>query len=139
MGGLVATDLSEASFETFQSRKILNIFPSVDTPVCAKSVGKFNEKVAKISDVVMLCISADLPFALSRFCGDSYPNVTALSCFRNDYPAKIGIKIEDVPLAVFSARAVLVVNEDNRVLHSELVPEIAQEPDYAAALAALTD
>jgi len=137
--GLVATDLSEASFDTFRSKKkVLNIFPSVDTPVCAQSVAEFNEKVAKISDAHMLCISADLPFALSRSC-ESYANVTALSSYRNDYPAKIGIKIEDGPMAGLAARALVVLNGNNRVLYSELVPEVSQEPDYDAALAVLVD
>jgi len=137
--GLVATDFSEASFDTFRSKKkILNIFTSIDTPICAKSIAEFNEKVAKISDAHTLCISADLPFALSRSCG-SYANVTALSSYRNDYPAQIGIKIEDGPLAGLAARALVVLNGNNRVLYSELVPEISQEPDYDAALAVLVD
>jgi len=137
--GLVATDLSEASFYTFRSKKkVLNIFPSVDTPVCAQSVAKFNEKVAKISDAHMLCLSADLPFAMSRVC-ESYANVTALSSYRNDYPAQIGIKMEDGPLAGLAARALVVLNGNNRVLYSELVPEVTQEPDYDAALAVLVE
>jgi len=119
-------------------KKVLNIFPSVDTPVCAQSVAEFNEKVAKISDAHMLCISADLPFALSRSC-ESYANVTALSSYRNDYAAKIGIKIEDGPMAGLAARALVVLNGNNRVLYSELVPEVSQEPDYDAALAVLVD
>jgi len=137
--GCVATDLSEAEFYTFLNcKKILNIYPSVDTPVGAKSVAEFNEKVAEVSDAAVLCISGDLPFALSRAC-ESYANVTALSSYRNDYPAKIGIKIEDGPLAGLAARALVVLNGNNRVLYSELVPEISQEPDYDAALKVLAD
>jgi len=136
--GLVASDLSEAGFDTYEGKKkILNIFPSIDTPVCAKSVGEFNEKASHLSDAVVLCVSADLPFALTRFCGEEFPNIQALSCFRSDFATAYGVKIVDGPLAGVTARAIVVLDETNKVLHSELVPEILQEPDYDAALAAV--
>lgn len=121
-------------------RKVLNIFPSVDTPTCATSVKTFNEKAAALDNTVVICISADLPFAQSRFCGaEGIENVTTLSTFRdtakfaNDY----GVQILDSSLAGLTARAVVVLDESNKVLHSEIVSEIANEPDYEAALAVL--
>jgi thiol peroxidase len=121
-------------------RKILNIFPSIDTPTCATSVREFNKRAAAANNTVVLCISADLPFAQSRFCGaEGIENVVTLSTFRdtakfaNDY----GVAILDGSLAGLTARAVVVLDENNKVLHSELVAEIANEPNYDAALAAL--
>jgi len=121
-------------------RKILNIFPSIDTPTCATSVRTFNKEASSASNSVVLCISADLPFAQSRFCGaEGLENVVTLSTFRdtakfaNDY----GVFITDSSLAGLTARAVVVLDENNKVLHSELVSEIADEPNYAAALAVL--
>ncbi|MDP3607707.1 MAG: thiol peroxidase [Methylophilus sp.] len=121
-------------------RKVLNIFPSVDTPTCATSVRTFNQKASKMDNTVVLCISADLPFAQSRFCGaEGIENVVMLSTFRdtakfaNDY----GVNIIDSSLAGLTARAVVVLDENNKVLHSELVSEIANEPNYDAALAVL--
>lgn len=137
---LVATDLSSVNLADFDGkRKILNIFPSVDTGICATSVRVFNEQAAKLDNTVVLCISADLPFAHARFCGaEGIESVKSLSTFRT--PAlleQLGVAISTGPLANLSARAVIVLDEQNTVLHSQLVPEIKQEPDYQAALAVL--
>lgn len=120
-------------------RKVLNIFPSIDTPTCATSVRTFNQKAGGLSNTVVLCISADLPFAQSRFCGaEGVENVTNLSTFRSpDFAEKYGVAIKDSSLAGLTARAVVVLDENNKVLHSELVSEIANEPNYDAALNAL--
>jgi thiol peroxidase len=136
---LVAADLSEKSGSDFAGKTVvLNIFPSIDTPVCATSVRTFNEKAANM-DAVVLCISADLPFAASRFCGaEGIENVETLSTFRDkDFGKAYGIEIVDGALAGVLGRAVVVVGPDGNVKYTELVPEIAQEPDYDAALAAL--
>jgi thioredoxin-dependent peroxiredoxin len=120
-------------------KKLLNIVPSLDTPVCATSTKKFNELVAERDDVVVLVVSADLPFASGRFCGmEGIENVLPLSLMRGKAFAKdYGVLITDGPLAGVTARAVVVLDADNRVLYTQLVPEIAEEPDYDAALAAL--
>jgi thioredoxin-dependent peroxiredoxin len=121
-------------------RKILNIFPSVDTPTCATSVRIFNQKASGMSNTVVLCISADLPFAQSRFCGvEGIENVVTLSTFRDTakFAKDYGVQILDSSLAGLTARAVIVLDENNKVLHSELVSEIANEPNYDAALAVL--
>ncbi len=137
---LVGKDLSNAGLEQYAGkRKILNIFPSIDTPTCAMSVRQFNTRANGLANTVVLCISADLPFAQARFCGaEGLDNVVTLSVMRgrkflNDY----GVEIADGPLEGLTARAVVVLDADNRVLHSELVGEIKNEPDYAKALAAL--
>ncbi|MEQ8927285.1 MAG: thiol peroxidase [Fulvivirga sp.] len=137
---LVKNDLSEASLSDYKGKKvILNIFPSVDTGVCATSVRKFNEKAASLDNTVVLCISKDLPFAQSRFCGaEGIENAITLSGFRNDtYSKDYGVELVDAGFKGLNARAVVVVGEDGLVKHSELVPEIGQEPNYDAALAAL--
>jgi thiol peroxidase len=137
---LVDATLKDATLHDYAGkRKVLNIFPSIDTPTCATSVRKFNEKAAALKDTVVLCISADLPFAQKRFCGaEGLSNVVTLSLMRGHNFAKdYGVLIEDGPLAGLTARAVVVLGADNKVLHTELVPEIAQEPDYEAALKAL--
>jgi thioredoxin-dependent peroxiredoxin len=137
---LVAKDLSDASLATFAGkRKILNIFPSVDTGVCAASVRRFNETASSLENAVVLCISADLPFAQSRFCGaEGLENVISLSTMRGrEFLSQYGVEIISGPLAGVSARAVVVLDENNQVLHAELVSEIKEEPNYAAALAAL--
>lgn len=120
-------------------RKVLNIVPSLDTPVCQTSTRKFNEQAGSIANTVVLVISADLPFAMKRFCEtEGLQNVQALSTLRGrEFMANYGVEIIDGPLAGLTARAVLVLDADDTVLHAELVPEIKQEPDYAAALAAL--
>ncbi|MFI7126692.1 thiol peroxidase [Nonomuraea sp. NPDC050153] len=137
---LVGGDLAEHSLEEYgQKTKVLNIFPSVDTGVCAASVRRFNEVAAEHPDVAVLCISADLPFAQKRFCGaEGLDNVTTLSLMRGrEFLTDYGVAQESGPLAGLAARAVVVLDGDNKVVYSELVPEIAQEPDYDAALTAL--
>ncbi|SKB09509.1 thiol peroxidase (atypical 2-Cys peroxiredoxin) [Pseudomonas extremaustralis] len=137
---LTAGDLSDATLATFAGkRKVLNIFPSVDTPTCATSVHKFNAQANEVTNTVVLCISSDLPFAQKRFCGtEGLDNVLSLSDFRNaDFAVDYGVSIADGPLRALTARAVVVLDENNNVLHSELVPEIGQEPNYEAALAVL--
>lgn len=121
-------------------RKILNIFPSIDTPTCATSVREFNKKASALNNTVVLCVSADLPFAQTRFCGaEGIENVVTLSSFRNNakFAQDFGVAITDSSLAGLTARAVIVLDENNQVLHSELVSEIANEPNYDAALAVL--
>lgn len=137
---LVGGDLKDVTLHDFAGKKkLLNIFPSVDTPVCATSIRKFNEKAAGLANTVVLCISADLPFAQKRFCGaEGISNVVNLSLMRGrSFATEYGLNIENGPLAGLTARAVVVLDADNKVLHSELVSEIAQEPDYDAALKAL--
>ena len=137
---LVNGDLKDVSLHDYAGRrKVLNIFPSVDTPTCAMSVRKFNEKAAGLSNAVVLCISADLPFAQKRFCGaEGIKNVENLSLMRGrNFSKDYGLLIETGPFAGLTARAVVVLDADNKVLHSELVGEIADEPNYDAALKAL--
>jgi thioredoxin-dependent peroxiredoxin len=137
---LVAKDLSDATLASFSGkRKVLNIFPSVDTPTCATSVRRFNEKASTLNNTVVLCISADLPFAQNRFCGaEGLSNVVTLSTMRgHDFLKHYGVAIGSGPLAGLAARAVVVLDEHDKVLHTEMVSEIAQEPNYDAALAAL--
>lgn len=120
-------------------RKVLNIFPSIDTGVCAASVRKFNQLAAELDNTVVLCISADLPFAQSRFCGaEGLSNVVTLSTLRGaSFLADYGVAIATGPLAGLAARAVVVIDENDQVVYSQLVNEITEEPDYDAALAAL--
>lgn len=137
---LVAADLRDLTLKDFAGkRKVLNIVPSLDTPVCATSTRKFNEAAAKHPNAVMLIISADLPFAMSRFCGaENTDKVKTLSMMRDRHFAKdYGVLITDGPLAGITARAIVVIDENDKVVYTELVPEIKQEPDYAKALAAL--
>lgn len=137
---LVAKDLSDVSLENFAGkRKVLNIFPSVDTGTCATSVRKFNQLAAQISNTVVLCISADLPFAQARFCGaEGLDQVVTLSTLRDAaFKRAYGVEIADGPMKGLAARAVVVLDEHNVVIYSQLVAEIAEEPDYDAALAAL--
>ncbi|WP_193076057.1 thiol peroxidase [Pseudomonas sp. FME51] len=138
---LVGLDLSDKSLSSFAGkRKILNIFPSVDTPTCATSVRTFNSKGADLPNTVVLCISADLPFAQKRFCAaEGLDNVVNLSTLRGgEFIRNYGVAIEDSPMAGLAARAVVVLDENDKVLHSELVSEIGDEPDYDKALAALS-
>ncbi|PJG57801.1 thiol peroxidase [Aeromonas cavernicola] len=137
---LVGKDLSDVTLASFAGqRKILNIFPSVDTPTCATSVRKFNEQASGLANAVVLSISADLPFAQARFCGaEGLDKVVTLStqrgaAFMQDY----GVAFSSGPLVGLTARAIVVLDAENKVLHSELVAEVADEPNYAAALAAL--
>jgi thiol peroxidase len=137
---LVDKDLKDVSLKDFAGkRKILNIVPSLDTGVCAASTRKFNEMAEKLDNIVVLVISADLPFAMARFCGaEGLNNVTTLSLMRGrDFMRNYGVKIADSALSGVTARAVLVLDEKDRVLHAELVSEIKQEPNYDAVLAAL--
>ena len=136
---LVAADLKDVSLHDYAGKKkILNIFPSVDTPTCATSVRKFNQSASQLKDAVVLCISADLPFAQKRFCGaEGLDNVVTLSTMRgHSFSKDYGVLIETGPLAGLAARSVVVLNQDNEVLYSELVKEIADEPNYEAALKA---
>jgi len=137
---LVKSDLSEASLSDFHGKKvILNIFPSLDTSVCATSIRKFNAEASKLDNTVVLCISRDLPFAHGRFCStEGLKNVVPLSEFRNDNFGKAyGVKIEDSGMAGLLSRAVVVVDESGKVTYTEQVPEITQEPDYEKAIKAL--
>lgn len=136
----MAKDLSDVALSQFAgSRKVLNIFPSIDTGVCAASVRKFNQLASELNNTVVLCISADLPFAQSRFCGaEGLNNVVTLSTLRGaQFTADYGVAISAGPLAGLAARAVVVIDENDQVVYSQLVNEITEEPDYDAALAAL--
>ena len=134
---LTGTDLAPVTSGGFQGKPLLlNIFPSVDTPVCAASVLMFNQRAAD-SGLTVLCVSKDLPFAMSRFCGaEGIDNVTSASAFRDSFGEDYGVTIVDGPMAGLLARAVVVVAADGTVTYTELVPEIAAEPDYDAALGA---
>jgi len=137
---LTAKDLKDVGLKDFAGkRKVLNIVPSLDTPVCVKSTRVFNEKAGAAPNTVVLVISADLPFAASRFCtAEGINNVVTLSTVRGgDFKAKYGVDITSGPLKGVTARGVVVLDANNKVLHAELVPEIKQEPNYDAALAAL--
>jgi thioredoxin-dependent peroxiredoxin len=136
---LTKSDLSELNSKELSGKwVILNIFPSVDTSVCAKSVRQFNQDAGGLNNTAVLCISQDLPFALNRFCGaEGIKNVSTLSAFRHpEFGQKLGLKIVDGPLAGLLARTVIVADPAGKIRYVELVPEIAQEPNYAAALAA---
>ena len=135
-GGLADITLADYAGK----KKLLNIVPSLDTPTCATSTKKFNDFANAHDDTVMLMISADLPFAMSRFCSaEGADNVISLSLMRSKAFAKdYGVLIQDGPLAGITTRAVVVLDADNKVLYTELVPEIGQEPDYEAAIAALS-
>ena len=137
---LLRDDLSEVGLDAFPGKKkVISIFPSVDTPVCATSVRSFNEKIAGRDDAVVVNVSMDLPFALKRFCGaEGIDNCETLSAFRSSFADDWGVKISDGPLAGLCSRAVVVVDENDKVVYAEQVPEIAQEPNYDAALAALS-
>lgn len=137
---LTAADLGDKSLADFSGkRKVLNIFPSIDTSTCAMSVRQFNQRASTMSNAVVLCISADLPFAQKRFCAaEGLSNVVTLSMMRDRHFAKdYGVLLQDGPLAGLTARAVVVLDASNKVLHSELVSEIVNEPNYDAALKAL--
>ncbi len=136
---LVGADLGEFDAGQFAGKNvILNIFPSIDTPTCATSVRQFNERAAGMDETVVVCVSADLPFAMGRFCGaEGIENVKVGSTFRSDFGADYGVTLTDGVLQGVLARAVVVIGPDGTVKHTELVAEIAQEPNYDAALAAL--
>lgn len=137
---LVDGELNDVSLATYSGKKkLLNIVPSLDTPTCATSTKKFNDAAKEKSDAVFLMISGDLPFAMTRFCkAESADNVIPLAMMRSRNFAKdYGVLIEDGPLAGITTRAVVVIDENDKVVYTQLVPEIADEPDYHAALAAL--
>jgi len=137
---LVAKDLSDKTLADFgNKRKVLNVVPSLDTPTCATSTRKFNEAASQLENAVVLVISADLPFAMGRFCTtEGLDNVVTLSTMRGrEFLNQYGVEVKTGPLVGLTARAVVVLDENNQVLHSELVPEIKDEPNYDAALAAL--
>ncbi len=137
---LTGTDLSTVSLADFKGSKlILNIFPSVDTGTCAASVRKFNEKASSLENTKVICISRDLPFAQKRFCGaEGLENVVSLSDFKDgSFGSSYGLTITDGPLAGLHSRAIVVLDEEGNVKYTEQVSEIADEPDYENALAAL--
>lgn len=136
---LVRNDLSEATLATYAGkRKILNIFPSIDTATCSMSVRKFNAEAAKLNNTVVLCISADLPFAQKRFCGaEGITNVETLSTYRHTFADDYRLVIMNGPLAGLCSRSIVVLDENNIVIHSEQVAETTNEPNYEAAMAAL--
>lgn len=133
-------DLSTATLADYKGKNvILNIFPSIDTPTCATSVRVFNQQAAQLSDTVILCISRDLPFAQKRFCGaEGIDNVYCLSDFKEgSFGKDYGLEMTDGKLAGLHSRAVVVIDRDGKIAYSEQVPEIADEPNYEAALAAI--
>ena len=136
---LVKTDLSEVSLSDFRGKNvILNIFPSIDTGVCAKSVRTFNEKATGLENTAVICISADLPFAAARFCGaEGIENVTTASSFRSSFGKDYGVTISSGPLNGLLSRSVVVIDTTGKVIYTEQVPETGQEPDYENAIASL--
>lgn len=136
---LVKSDLSEATNSTYSGkRKVLNIFPSIDTGTCAASVRQFNKLASDMRNTVVLNVSLDLPFAQARFCGaEGIKNCESLSGFKSSFGTDWGLSLTDSPLAGLYARAVVVLSEDDKVLHTELVGDIVDEPNYEAALKAL--
>jgi len=138
---LTKRDLSETNFNDFVGKRIvLNIFPSIDTPVCATSVRRFNVEASKLENSVVLCVSADLPFAHERFCGaEGIDDVLSVSSFRSEAFGKdYGVEITSGPLAGLLSRAIVIIDESGKVIYTEQVPEVAQEPNYEAALTALS-
>jgi thiol peroxidase len=139
---LVGKDLSDVALKDYAGKTVvLNVFPSIDTQVCAMSVRKFNAEIANFENAVVLCVSADLPFAHGRFCGaEGMDHVITASTFRSpDFGEAYGLRMADGPLAGLMARAVLVIDGQGKVVYSQLVPEISQEPDYDTALACLSN
>lgn len=138
---LTKTDLSDVCLADLKGKRvILNIFPSIDTAVCAMSVRKFNEAASRLENTEVLCASLDLPFAHNRFCGaEGIEGVSSVSELRNrDFGNDYGLRIIDGPLAGLLSRAVVVIDENGKVIYTEQVPEIGQEPDYESAIAALS-
>ncbi|MBT0549805.1 thiol peroxidase [Riemerella anatipestifer] len=136
---LVASDLSEKTKNDFSGkRKVLNIFPSIDTGVCAASARKFNEEASKLDNTIVINISRDLPFALGRFCAaEGLNNVETLSDFRSNFGEDFGVTLLDSPLKGLLSRAVVITDENDKVIYTEQVSEITNEPNYEAALASL--
>lgn len=136
---LVKNDLSEVSADHYKGKnKVLNIFPSIDTGTCASSVRKFNKEAAQLKNTAVLNISMDLPFANGRFCGaEGIANCDTLSAFRSPFGKEMGLVISDTPLAGLLARAVIILSPENKVIYTELVSELVNEPNYEAALKAI--
>lgn len=136
---LTGTDLAEVASDTHVGQRVvLNIFPSVDTGVCATSVRTFNQLAADLDNTVVLCVSADLPFAAKRFCGaEGIDNVTVGSSFRSGFGTDFGVTMSDGAMRGLLARSVIVLDTDRTVLHTELVDDISHEPDYDTAVAVL--
>lgn len=136
---LTKTDLSDVSSSDLAGKRVvLNIFPSIDTPTCATSVRTFNAQASELENTVVVCASQDLPFALGRFCGaEGLTNVIPASAFRSNFASDFGVKMIDGPLTGLCARAVVVLDTNGNVLHTELVSEVAHEPNYDAALKSL--
>lgn len=137
---LVAGDLSEVSLKSYSGKKkLLSIVPSLDTGTCATSAETFNKKAAALDNTVILCISADLPFAQARFCETKgITNVIPLSSFRSTFAQDYGLKITSGPIAGLNSRSIIIIDENNKVIYTEQVPEITSEPNYDAALAVLS-
>lgn len=137
---LVAKDLADVRLSNYEGKRVvLNIFPSLDTPVCAMSVRRFNKEAASLPDTEVICISMDLPFAMARFCAaEGIDKVTVASAFRSPvFAQNYGLQIVDGPLAGLLARAVIVIDKDGKVIFSDLVEEITNEPDYKGAISVL--
>jgi thiol peroxidase len=136
---LTGVDLKEKALADYKGKYIImNIFPSVNTGVCSKSVRKFNEDAAGLNNTVVLCISKDLPFAQKQFCGaEGIERVVMLSDFRTDFGNAYGVQIADGPMRGLLSRAVVVINPEGKIVYEQQVPEIGQEPDYAAAITAV--
>ncbi|MDD5112775.1 MAG: thiol peroxidase [Methylobacter sp.] len=136
---LVSTELVDVKLANYAGkRKVLNIVPSLDTPTCAASTRKFNQKASHLDNTVVLVVSADLPFAQSRFCEtEGLKDVIPLSTFRSNFAEEYGVKIADTVLAGLTARAVVIIDENDQVIYTQLVNDVAQEPNYESALAAL--
>lgn len=136
---LTGADLGDVTLDSLKGHNlVLNIFPSVDTPTCATSVRTFNEKAAGRDGTVVVCVSKDLPFAFNRFCGaEGIENVKTASAFRSTFADDYGVALADGPLRGLLARAIVVIDANGKVTHTELVGEIADEPDYESALAAI--
>lgn len=136
---LTTSDLSDLTLQSLAGKRVvLNIFPSIDTPTCATSVRTFNQKAASLDNVEVVCVSADLPFALNRFCGaEGIENVQVGSTFRSSFGDEYGVAFVDGPLTKLLSRSVVVLDTDGKVLHSEQVSETADEPNYEAALSVL--
>lgn len=137
---LITPDLTEVRKDDYKGKRIvLNVFPSLDTPVCAASVRRFNQEAAGLNDTVVMCVSMDLPFAMGRFCSvNDIENVVAASAFRSpEFGHRYGLTLVDGPLKALLARAVIVIGADGKIIYSQLVGEITTEPDYQAAIAAL--
>lgn len=137
---LTAADLSNVTLDDFKGKRVvLNIFPSLDTPVCAMSVRKFNKEAADLENTQVLCVSMDLPFAMSRFCStEGIENLKVASAFRSaDFAKNYGLQMVDGPLAGLLARAVIVLDANHKVIYSDLVEEITNEPDYKGAISVL--